>query len=60
MNICSSPGPVSTCRGSSTAGARTGESRTTVVDYTRDGDGYVIAASNGGAPTNPHWYHNLR
>jgi deazaflavin-dependent oxidoreductase (nitroreductase family) len=24
-----------------------------------DGDRYVIAASKGGAPTNPDWYHNL-
>lgn len=43
-----------------TTGARTGTSRSTVVDYTRDGDAYVVAASKGGAPTNPHWYHNLR
>jgi len=42
-----------------TTGARSGGKRTTVVDYTRDGDAYVIAASKGGAPTNPHWYHNL-
>ena len=42
-----------------TTGARTGQARTTVVDYTRDGDAYVIAATKGGAPTNPHWYHNL-
>ena len=27
--------------------------------YTRDGDRYVIIASKGGAPTNPHWFHNL-
>ncbi len=42
-----------------TTGARTGLPRTAVVDYTRDGDGYVIAASKGGAPTNPGWYHNI-
>ena len=42
-----------------TTGARTGEKRTAVVDYTRSGDAYVIAATKGGAPTNPHWYHNL-
>lgn len=23
-------------------------------------DGYVIAASKGGAPENPSWYHNLK
>jgi deazaflavin-dependent oxidoreductase (nitroreductase family) len=42
-----------------TTGARTGLERTAVVDYTRDGDAYVIAASKGGAPTDPAWYHNL-
>ena len=42
-----------------TTGAKSGEKRTTLVDYTRDGDAYVVAASKGGAPTNPHWYHNL-
>ena len=42
-----------------TSGAKTGEPRTAVVTYTRDGDRYVIAASKSGAPTNPAWYHNL-
>ena len=42
-----------------TAGARTGEPREALVTYTRDGDRYVIAASKSGAPTNPHWYHNI-
>ena len=42
-----------------TTGARSGEPRTTVVDYSRDGDSWVVAASKGGAPTNPAWYHNL-
>lgn len=37
-----------------TKGAKSGEDRTA-----RDGDRYVIAASKGGAPTNPAWYHNL-
>jgi deazaflavin-dependent oxidoreductase (nitroreductase family) len=43
-----------------TRGARTGEERTAVITYTRDGDRYVIAASKSGAPTNPAWFHNLR
>lgn len=43
-----------------TRGARSGETRTTPVVYTRDGDSYVVIASKGGAPTNPAWYHNLR
>src|SRR5437762_5390716 len=42
-----------------TSGAKTGEPRSAVVTYTRDGDAYVIAASKSGAPTNPAWYHNL-
>jgi deazaflavin-dependent oxidoreductase (nitroreductase family) len=42
-----------------TTGARTGEPRTTPLNYTRDGDRYVVAASKRGAPTNPAWYHNL-
>jgi len=42
-----------------TTGAKSGEKRSAVVTYTRDGDRYVIAASKGGAPTNPSWYYNL-
>ena len=43
-----------------TKGARSKEERTTPLVYTREGDHYVIVASKGGAPTHPHWYHNLR
>jgi deazaflavin-dependent oxidoreductase (nitroreductase family) len=43
-----------------TKGAKSSRQRTTIVTYTRDGDRYVIAASKGGAPTNPAWFHNLR
>jgi deazaflavin-dependent oxidoreductase (nitroreductase family) len=43
-----------------TKGARSKEERTTPLVYTREGDDYVIVASKGGAPTHPHWYHNLR
>ena len=43
-----------------TTGARTGEARSSVVTYSRDGDNYVIAASKSGAPDNPAWYYNLR
>jgi deazaflavin-dependent oxidoreductase (nitroreductase family) len=42
-----------------TTGARTGRSRTNPLAYLRDGDRLVVVASNGGAPTNPGWYHNL-
>jgi deazaflavin-dependent oxidoreductase (nitroreductase family) len=41
-------------------GAKSGQTHTTPLVYTRDGDAYVILASKGGAPTNPAWYHNLR
>jgi len=42
-----------------TRGAKSGEVRTTPLVYHRDGDRYVIAASKGGAPHHPGWYHNL-
>jgi deazaflavin-dependent oxidoreductase (nitroreductase family) len=42
-----------------TKGAKTGDSRTAIVTYHRDGDRLAIAASKGGAPTNPNWYYNL-
>ncbi len=42
-----------------TKGARSGQTRTTPVAYTRDGERYVIVASKGGSPTHPSWYHNL-
>lgn len=43
-----------------TTGAKSGETRTNPLVFTRDGDRYVVAASKGGAPTNPSWFHNLR
>jgi deazaflavin-dependent oxidoreductase (nitroreductase family) len=42
-----------------TTGARTGEPRTSIVTYHKDGDRFAIAASMGGAPKHPAWYHNL-
>lgn len=42
-----------------TTGARSGQSRTTPLLYSTDGDRYVVIASKGGEPTNPDWYHNL-
>lgn len=40
-------------------GAKSGLVRTTPLVYHRDGQRYVVAASKGGAPTHPSWYHNL-
>lgn len=42
-----------------TTGARTSQPRLAPLVYSRNGDRYVIAASKGGAPTNPAWFANL-
>ena len=42
-----------------TTGRRTGEQTTTPLIFGRDGDDYVIVASQGGAPEHPGWYRNL-
>ena len=42
-------------------GARTGIEYVTPLAYSAlDGDSIAIAASNGGSPKHPAWYHNLR
>lgn len=41
-------------------GARSGVGRVNPVAYLPDGRGYFIWAANGGAPSNPDWYHNLK
>jgi len=43
-----------------TTGAKTGQSRTTPLVYSKDGDRIVVIASMARAPNNPDWYHNLR
>lgn len=42
-----------------TTGARTGRRTTTPVAYGVDDGRVFVAASKGGAPNNPAWYHNL-
>lgn len=42
-----------------TTGAKSGEKRVSPVMWFPDGDNRIIVASKGGAPTHPHWYHNL-
>jgi deazaflavin-dependent oxidoreductase (nitroreductase family) len=42
-----------------TTGAKTGRRHTNPAIYLRDGDRYIVFASNGGAPNNPGWYHNV-
>jgi deazaflavin-dependent oxidoreductase (nitroreductase family) len=43
-----------------TVGRRTGQPRTTPVQYLADGDTFVVVASNAGAARPPAWYLNLR
>ena len=40
-------------------GRKTGKKRATPLAYIRDGDNYVVTASNGGEPHHPGWYYNL-
>ncbi len=42
-----------------TVGARSGESRTTPLAYSHEGDAVVVIASKGGSPTHPAWYLNI-
>jgi deazaflavin-dependent oxidoreductase (nitroreductase family) len=42
-----------------TTGAKSGQSRTTVRGYGKDGERYVVVASGNGAPKHPAWYVNL-
>ena len=41
-------------------GAKSGKEYVTPLVYLPDGDNVVIFASQGGAPENPGWYHNLK
>jgi deazaflavin-dependent oxidoreductase (nitroreductase family) len=41
-------------------GNKTGAIRKTPLMKVKDGDNYVLVGSQGGAPTNPAWVHNLR
>jgi deazaflavin-dependent oxidoreductase (nitroreductase family) len=41
-------------------GAKTGKLRKTPLMRVEDGGTYAVVASQGGAPRNPVWYHNLK
>jgi len=43
-----------------TTGRRTGRKRSTPLFFARDGEDWVIIASNGGEDRYPGWWHNLR
>jgi deazaflavin-dependent oxidoreductase (nitroreductase family) len=40
-------------------GAKSGTERVTPLVYQQVGDAWAVFASKGGAPSHPHWYHNL-
>jgi deazaflavin-dependent oxidoreductase (nitroreductase family) len=40
-------------------GARTSQPRRAILTWSRDGDAYVVAATAGGSPIEPGWFHNL-
>jgi deazaflavin-dependent oxidoreductase (nitroreductase family) len=42
-----------------TIGAKTGREHVIPLNFTQDGDRFIVVASLGGAPKNPNWYHNL-
>ena len=41
-------------------GAHSGSERVNPLVYLPDGEDMIIAATKGGSPTNPDWYHNLK
>jgi deazaflavin-dependent oxidoreductase (nitroreductase family) len=41
-------------------GAKSGNTYTTPLVYSKDGNRFVIIASMAGAPNNPDWYHNIK
>jgi deazaflavin-dependent oxidoreductase (nitroreductase family) len=43
-----------------TIGRKSGQSRTTPLLYLRDGERWIVAASNGGADWEPGWWLNLQ
>ena len=43
-----------------TTGRRSGATRTNALVYARDGEDYLLVASNGGADRPPAWLHNVK
>lgn len=41
-------------------GAKSGQPRRVIVNFSRDGDDYIVAGTKGGAPKDPIWIANLR
>ena len=42
-----------------TKGAKSGQSRRSILTYSRDGDAYVVAGTASGAPKHPAWVFNV-
>jgi deazaflavin-dependent oxidoreductase (nitroreductase family) len=42
-----------------TTGSKSGEPRTAVVSFSRDGDDYIVVGSKSGEPDDPKWFANL-
>ena len=42
-----------------TVGRKSGQERSSPLGYIKDGDAYVIIASNAGLDKHPAWYYNL-
>jgi deazaflavin-dependent oxidoreductase (nitroreductase family) len=43
-----------------TTGRKSGQPRTVPLCYLQDGDNVVLVASQGGLPSNPQWFGNIR
>jgi F420H(2)-dependent quinone reductase len=43
-----------------TTGRHTGQTRTSALVYARDGDDYLVVASNGGSDRPPGWLFNVK
>jgi len=43
-----------------TTGRRSGLTRTNALTYGRDGEAYLVVASNGGSPRPPGWLANIK
>jgi deazaflavin-dependent oxidoreductase (nitroreductase family) len=43
-----------------TTGRKTGQPRTVPLCFLQDGENIVLVASQGGLPTNPQWFGNIR
>lgn len=42
-----------------TTGAKSGEPRRSILNWSRDGDDYIVAGTAGGSPKDPAWVHNV-